>query len=149
MQEGASEVKVYSNYDPVEGFAGTYSLQTGATGPGVTLNARWQRSTGGQLLASRLRFKLGSTGPAFGLVLDGTLWPNYQPGQTWSITDMPAELLPITGSNLVIASKTYSFMNDTTTLDFITGAETTGIFRTGTIGTAPEPSTLDGTDILW
>lgn len=149
LQEGASEVRVYSDYDPVEGYQGSYSLNTGASGPTVTINARWQRSTGGPLLASRLRFKLGSTGPAFGLVLDGTQWPNYQPGQTWTITDMPAELLPVTGSNLVIASKTYSYMNDTTTLDFITGAETTGIFRTGTIGTAPEPSTLDGTDILW
>ncbi len=149
LQEGASEVRVYSDYDPVEGYQGSYSLNTGASGPTVTINARWQRSTGGPLLASRLRFKLGSTGPAFSLVLDGTQWPNYQPGQTWTITDMPAELLPITGSNLVIASKTYSYMNDTTTLDFITGAETTGIFRTGTIGTAPEPSTLDGTDILW
>jgi hypothetical protein len=149
LQEGASEVKVYSDYDPVDGYAGTFALQTGASGPAVTFNTRWQRSTGGPLLASRLRFKLGSTGPAFGLVLDGTQWPNYQPGQTWTITDMPAELLPVTGSNLVLASKTYSYMNDTTTLDFITGAETTDIFRTGTIGTAPEPSTLDGTDILW
>lgn len=149
LQEGASEVKVYSDYDPADGYQGTFVLKTGASGNAVSLNARWQRSTGGPLLASRMRFKLGSTGPKFSLTLDGTLWPNYQVGQTWSITDMPAELLPVTGSNLVIASKTYSYMNNTTTLNFITGAETTGIFRTGTIGTAPEPSELDGTDILW
>ena len=139
------QVKVNAGWDPVEQrYTADYQSQEGTFNAGqvVTIDAAWLRAgNDAEALAERVAFQRGVTRVALSFDVEGSLWNDYAPRDSYYISNVPGKI-PFAGTYWRLMGKTYNRESNLTRLTWESERLNREWFRA-------DISTCDGPDIVW